>query len=166
MNDLPEIHGSAAVTLAAARSVPPSDGASFLVTARQLLQGAGALAESNVPTALPGALLAAQALEGALKALLWTVGRNASELRKKPFGHDLEALWSETAKSGFPVSTLPPQWCVCLNTLHAPPFNGRYPSGLNGFVTPNARESVRDIEKMLSLADSAVKTAPWRKPGE
>jgi hypothetical protein len=165
MSDLPEITGSAAMTAAAATSVPPSDGQSFVLTARQLWQGAQILAESKVTTPLPGALLAAQALEGALKALLWTTGRVVSELSKRPFGHDLEALWIATAKFGFTVATLPPDWCACLNTLHAPPFHGRYPSGLNGFVTPNAKQSLLDIDQVLSLAEGAVKAAPWRKPG-
>lgn len=165
MGDLPEITGSAAMTAAAATSVPPSDGQSFVLTARQLWEGAQILAESKVSTPLPGALLAAQALESALKALLWTTGRVLSELKKRPLEHDLEALWTATAKSGFPVATLPPDWCVCLNTLHARPFHGRYPSGLDGLMTPNAKQSLLEIGHVLSLADYAVKAAPWRKPG-
>lgn len=159
------ITGSAAVTAAAVASLPPSDGQSFVLTARQLWLGAQILAESNVTTPLPGALLAAQALECALKALLWTTGRVVSQLSKGSLGHDLEALWSATAKAGFAVAALPPEWCTCLNALHAKPFHGRYPSGLNGFVTPNAKQSVRDIDQVLSLAEQAVKAAPWRQPG-
>jgi len=165
IEDLHEITGSVATTLAAITSVPPSDGQSFVLTARQLWQGAQVLVESELATPLPGALLVAQALEGALKALLWTTGRVASELSKKPLGHDLEALWSATAQSGFAVSKLPPAWCVGLNALHAPPFHGRYPSGLNGFVTPNAEQAVFEIDKVLALAEGAVKGVPWRKPG-
>jgi len=164
MSDLPEITGSVAITLAAVTSVPPSDGQSLVLTARQLWHGAQVLAESKIATPLPGSLLVAQALEGALKALLWTTGRVASEL-KSPLGHDLEALWSAAAQSGFAISQLPPAWCVCLNSLHASPFPGRYPSGLNGFVTPNAEQAVSDIDKVLAIAEDAVKNAPWREPG-
>jgi len=164
MSDLPEITGSVAITLAAVTSVPPSDGQSLVLTARQLWHGAQVLAESKIATPLPGSLLVAQALEGALKALLWTTGRVASEL-KSPLGHDLEALWSAAAQSGFAISKLPPAWCVCLNSLHAPPFHGRYPRGLNGFATPNAEQAVSDIDKVLAIAEDAVKNAPWREPG-
>jgi len=102
MSDLPEITGSIAVTCADVTRMPPSDGESFVLTARQLWYGAHVLAESNVETALPGALLAAQALEGGLKALLWTTGRAASELTRRPFGHDVNALWQAAAKGAMP----------------------------------------------------------------
>lgn len=163
MSDLQEITASIAVTAADVTFRPPSDGESFVLTARQLWQGAHVLAESKVETALPGALLAAQALEGGLKALLWTTGRPASELRGKPFGHDLNALWQAAANGA--MSNSPPDWCACLNALHAAPFHGRYPSGLNGFVAPNAKQVVIDIDQVLSLAEGAVKAAPWRTPG-
>lgn len=156
--------GSGAITFPAAALFPPSDGQSFVATARQFWQGAQILAESNVGPPLPGALLAAQALECALKALLWTKGRDVSQLRKPPLGHDLEALWKATAVATCTVATLPPQWCACLNALHDRPFHGRYPSGLNGFQTPNAKQTVRDIDQVLSLAEEAVRTAPWRPP--
>ncbi|NMM01608.1 hypothetical protein HHL24_27175 [Paraburkholderia sp. RP-4-7] len=164
MSDLPKITGSIAVTVADFTFRPPSDGESFVLTARQLWYGAHVLAERRVETALPGALLAAQALEGGLKALLWTTGWAASELSKKPFGHDLNALWEAAANVGV-MSNSPPDWCECLNALHAPPFRGRYPSGLNGFVAPHAKQVVIDIDQVLSLAEGAVKAAPWRKPG-
>lgn len=165
MSDPPEIAGSAAMTTAAGTSVPPSDGQSFVLTARQLWQGAQVLADSEVTTTLPGALLVAQALEGALKAVLWTAGRVALELSRRPFGHDLEALWKASADSGLAIPPLPPDWCVLLNTLHAPPFHGRYPSGLNGFVTPSAKQTVLNVDRVLSLAEDAVKAATWRSPG-
>lgn len=165
MSDLPEAAGSAAVTSAAVTLVPPSDGQSFVLTARQLWSGAQVLADSEIVTTLPGALLVAQALEGALKAVLWAAGRVASELSRRPFGHDLEALWKASAESGLAVSVMPPDWCALLNTLHAPPFHGRYPSGMNGHVTPNAKQTVLDVDHVLSLAEDVVKAATWRSPG-
>ncbi|MFX1767711.1 MULTISPECIES: hypothetical protein [Paraburkholderia] len=164
MRDLRAITGSVAVTAADVTCRPPSDGESFVSTARQLWYGARALAESKVETALPGALLAAQALEGGLKALLWTTGRRASDLRGRPFGHDLDALWQAAATGA--MSNSPPAWCSCLNALHAAPFHGRYPSGLNGFLAPNANQVVIDIDHVLSLTEQAVKVVPWRQPGE
>ncbi|WP_323123786.1 hypothetical protein, partial [Burkholderia alba] len=83
MSDLPEAAGSAAVTSATVTLVPPSDGQSFVLTARQLWSGAQVLADSEIVTTLPGALLVAQALEGALKAVLWAAGRVASSRRTR-----------------------------------------------------------------------------------
>ncbi|ALS68363.1 hypothetical protein [Pandoraea apista] len=139
----------------------PSDGESFLVTAKQLWQGAKALEASTVETHLPGALLAAQALEGALKALLWSAKIPASKLSKKPFGHDLSALWGAAAKLALVAPTSPPDWCVLLNTLHDWPYRGRYPQGLNGFVTPNPAQLIGAVEQVLLLAENAVKAASF-----
>lgn len=142
---------------------PPSDGESFLMTANQLLAGAAALADINLPALLPGALLSAQALETGLKALLWTAGRTTSELRNPPLGHDLVALWTEAAHKGL-LAVSPPDWCILLNSLHAFPYKGRYPSGLNGFQTPNAKATVGKLAIILELATKAVQSAPWRPP--
>jgi HEPN domain-containing protein len=137
---------------------PPSDGESALIVARQLLEGANVLAGSSISTPLPGALLSAQALESGLKAFLWSTGSAA------PHGHDLEALWLEAVKKGLGVAANPTNWCVLLNTLHAQPYKGRYPSGLNGIVTPNAKETVEALTNLVSLAGKAVQAAPWRDP--
>ena len=141
----------------------PSDGQSFLMTANQLLAGATALADLNLPAALPGALLSAQALENGLKALLWTTGSTTSDLRKQPFGHDLVTLWKEAELKGL-LAESPPDWCILLNSLHAFPYKGRYPSCLNGFQTPNAKATVAQLVTILNLATSAVQKAPWRPP--
>ena len=144
-------------------SRPPSDGQSFLMTANQFIAGATALADINLSAPLPGALLSAQALENCLKALLWTTGSTTANLRIRPFGHDLVALWTEATRNGL-LAASPPDWCILLNSLHAPPYKGRYPSGLNGFQTPNAKATVAQLATILELATNAVKRAPWRPP--
>lgn len=141
----------------------PSDGESFLMTAKQLLAGATALADLNLPAVLPGALLSAQALENGLKALLWTTGSTTSDLRKSSLGHDLVALWKEAVHKGL-LAVSPPDWCILLNSLHAFPYKGRYPSGLNGLQTPNAKATVAQLATILELATSVVQIAPWRPP--
>lgn len=50
-----------------------------------------------MPTPLPGALLAGQALRGIEGVTLNSWARAASELSIRPFGHDLEALWAAAA---------------------------------------------------------------------
>lgn len=142
---------------------PPSDGQSLLITASQLLEGATALADINLPAQLPGALLSAQALENGLKALLWVAGSTVSDLRKPSRGHDLIALWKEATHKGF-LAGDPPDWCILLNSLHASPYKGRYPSGLNGFATPNAKATVAQVASILELATNSVQGAPWRPP--
>jgi hypothetical protein len=119
------------------------------------------LADINLPAQLPGALLSAQALENGLKALLWVAESTASDLRR--YGHDLVALWKEAMRQGF-LAEDPPDWCILLNSLHAAPYKGRYPSGLNGFATPNAKATVAQVARILELAKNAVQGAPWRPP--
>lgn len=166
MSELPEMTGHVLMNTPPVAFRPPSDGESFVLTAKQLWQGAKALEATTLATQLPGALLAAQALEGALKALLWSEKTPASKLSKKPFGHNLSGLWRAAAKLALVAPASPPDWCVLLDTLHDWPFRGRYPQGLNGFVTPNPTQLIGAIEQVLMLAENAVKAATWRAPGE
>ncbi|MGF6440134.1 HEPN domain-containing protein [Paraburkholderia youngii] len=165
MSDLPKICGSVSATLGDAVSRPPSDGESFVHVAREFWQSAHALAELESAHSRSCTLLAAQALEGALKALLWTAGKTTQELRQARFGHNLEVLWREAARSGVDLPASPPDWCLELDRLHAAPFVLRYPSGHNGLVTPNARQTLLDVGHVLSRAEDSVKTSTRRDTG-
>ncbi|MGF6444663.1 HEPN domain-containing protein [Paraburkholderia youngii] len=164
MSDLPEIRGSVSATLGDAVSLPPSDGESFVIVAREFWHSAHALADHGSAHSRSCTLLAAQALEEALKALLWTKGKATHALKQAPFGHNLGALWREAAGSGIDLPASPPEWCLELDRLHAVPFVLRYPSAHNGLVTPNTRQALADVDQVLSRAEDAVKSSTWRDP--
>src|ERR1700731_97408 len=58
-----------------------------------------------------------------------TVGVKTKELKEKPLGHNLAALWQRAETLGLPIGSMP-GWAGTLNGLHDGPYYLRYPMGL------------------------------------
>jgi hypothetical protein len=118
----------------------------YFAAAQALMPGARLLADA-LPSGSAAALtlLSGQILEGLLKAFLSTVGVKTKELKEKPLGHNLAALWQRAETLGLPIGSMP-GWAETLNGLHDDPYYLRYPMGLNGLVLP-------DVQLMTSEHD-------------
>jgi hypothetical protein len=109
--------------------VQPTQGDGYMIVARDLLQRVEAL--SNLPNVSPRgcALIAAHALECALKAFLWHKGKK-KEIRAPHVQHNLVALWKMAYKEkGLSIPKVPPDWCTILSSGHGPNFYFRYQEG-------------------------------------
>ena len=106
----------------------PTEGDGYLVVALDLLQGVEALSKFQNISPRGCALLAAHALECALKAFLWHKGKR-KEIRNSKVRHNLTALWAMAYKEGLDIPKKPPDWCEILSTGHGPNFYFRYQEG-------------------------------------
>jgi hypothetical protein len=134
----------------------PRDG--FRVSAQQLLNGFETLAQQNPPPWMACAVLAGFAVECALKAYLAGGFVSAGALAKRPYGHNLTALWKEAVKSGLKVAKRPPSWCVALHQLTTgPKFLARYHTGVHGLSFPPMGRMLRGIRRLLLSVESTFR---------
>lgn len=130
----------------------PTDSQSYLAAAVEFYRGARELA-GNSRVLISCAFLAAQSLECALKSFLVHRGLPATELSKRPYGHDLECCWKKAALLGLSVPV--PQWCLTLNEGHKK-FLYRYPMGLHGQSLPNQQEMLAGLKTLIGEIQEQV----------
>ena len=131
----------------------------FLAAAVGLMPGAMVLAAASPSeSAWALALVSGQILECSLKAFLSKAGLTEPELKKD--GHNLSALWKLAATKGLPISATPPDWAGSLNSLHANPYNLRYPMGLHGLVLPNAQQTTSELGHLIETVRQWVSSLP------
>jgi hypothetical protein len=149
------------LTLPVLRVGQPTEGDGYMIVARDLLQGVEVLSTSP-PNVHPRscALIAAHALECALKAFLWHKGKK-KEIRRRDVQHDLVALWNMAYKEkGLSIPQAPPDWVATLSSGHGPNFYFRYQKGQGGTVvhggqTPALipmRDALKNLIEMVGLA--------------
>lgn len=130
-----------------------------MIVARDLLQGVEAL--STLPPNVSSrscALIAAHALECALKAFLWHKEKKKNWTRDDQ--HDLVALWNIVYKEGLRIPQVPPDWVKILSSGHGPNFYFRYQQGerktvVHGGQTPALilmSVALKDLIEMVGLA--------------
>jgi len=148
------------------RLAKPTQGDGYMIVARDLLQGVEAL--SVLPNVSPRccALLAAHALECALKAFLWHKGKK-TEIRTRDVQHDLIALWNMAYEEGLNIPEIPPDWVATLSEGHGPNFYFRYQEGakvgkkatiVHGGSTPALIPMAAELKKLFKLVERAVKS--------
>ena len=126
---------------------------SLLAGAREFASGLSTLARHpEGGSARAMAVLAAHAVELALKSSLLSHGWSESQLRE--LDHDLIKAWRAAAAAGLPVNTEPPSWCRLLDSVHDSPYFGRYPPANSGLVTPNAAEMEAQVTDLIALVGS------------
>ena len=142
------------------RTVQPTEGDGYMIVARDLWQSVEAL--STLPPSVPPrgcALIAAHALECALKAFLWHKGRKKIWEHKDE--HDLIALWNMAYnEKGLSIPEVPPDWVTILSYGHGPNFYFRYQKGqgktvVHGGATPALipmREALKNLIEMVGIA--------------
>lgn len=110
----------------------PTEVDGYMIVARDLLAGVDVLAKAS--PAVPSrccALIAAHALECALKAFLSTKGKTR-EITRHPAQHNLILLWEMAhEEQGLSISQIPPDWVTTLGVGHGPNYYFRYQRGEN-----------------------------------
>lgn len=139
----------------------PTEVDGYMIVARELFQGVEAL--STLPNISPRscALIAAHALECALKAFLWHKGKK-TEIRQCGVQHDLVALWNMAYKEGLSIPQVPPDWCTILSSGHGPNYYFRYQEGkrktvVHGGQTPALNPMAVELKKLTEMVGLAVK---------
>jgi hypothetical protein len=140
----------------------PTQGDAYMIVARDLLRGIEAL--STLPNVSPRgcALIAAHALECAIKAFLWHKGKK-KEIRRRDVQHDLVALWNMTYKEGgLGIPEVPPDWVTILSSGHGPNFYFRYQEGegktvVQGGQTPALIPMAVELKKLIEMVELATK---------
>lgn len=155
---------SANIKLPAKRMGQPTQGDGYMAVARELLPAVKALATlPNVPPRA-AALIAAHALECALKAFLWHKGKD-SEILAGKVKHDLLKLWSIAFKEGLDISQAPPDWCRIFISGHGPRFYFRYQEGVldekqktivHGGSTPALEPMAVALRKLIETVERAT----------
>ncbi len=147
--------------LPALRMGQPTEGDGYMIVARDLLQGFEALSTLPNVSSRSCALIAAHALECALKAFLWHKGKK-EEIRARDVQHDLVALWNMAYKEGLSIPQVPPDWCTILSSGHGPNFYFRYQKGqgktvVHGGQTPALIPMADALKNLIEMVGLAVK---------
>ncbi len=135
----------------------PTEAQGYRVAAEAMLAGALPLSRVVPLPAIALTLLCGHGTEAALKALLVQAGLTADELSRRPYGHDLTALWEKAIASGAKVTAPRPEWVDHLQRVHASPYNLRYPLGFHGIVLPNQPLMVAGFEALVLALIEAVR---------
>ena len=139
----------------------PTEKDGYMIVARDLLQGVEALSTiQNIPPR-SCALIAAHALECALKAFLWHKGKSR-EINLPRIRHDLVELWNMAGKeSGLTIAPEPPVWVTILKSGHGPDFYFRYQQGesktvVHGGQTPALIPMASDLKALIEVIEIAI----------
>jgi len=143
--------------------VQPTEGDGYMIVARALLQGVEELSTLTHISPRSCALLAAHALECALKALLWHKGKK-TEVRKPKVQHNLVALWKMAYEEKIlNIEEDPPDWCKILSSGHGPNFYFRYQKGegktvVHGGQTPALIPMAVELKKLIKMVELAIES--------
>jgi hypothetical protein len=141
--------------------VQPTQEEGYMIVARDLLQGVEALSTLQNISSRGCALIAAHALECALKAFLWHKGKKA-EIRKPKVQHNIVALWNMAHKEkSLSIPKVPPDWCKILGSGHGPNFYFRYQEGggrtvVHGGQTPALIPMGVELKKLIEMVELAI----------
>jgi hypothetical protein len=138
----------------------PTEGDGYKIVACELLQGVEALSSMPNVSSRNCALLAAHALECALKAFLWHKGKTKKDT--SAIRHNLKALWDMACKEGLSIPQTPPDWCVILSSGHGPDYYFRYQEGqrkniVHGGQTPALMPMAVELRKIIEMVERAIK---------
>jgi hypothetical protein len=141
--------------------VQPTEVDGYLIVARDLLQGVEALADLPAVPSRAAALIAAHAVECALKAFLCSKGRQ-QEVRATAVQHDLIRLWRLAHdEHDLGIAQTPPDWVTILSAGHGPNFYFRYQEGqaktiVHGGQTPALGPMVVELRKLTERVEAVV----------
>jgi hypothetical protein len=154
-------HSTGKFTVPALRVVQPTEGEGYMIVARDLLQTVEALSTLPPNVSPRGcALIAAHALECALKAFLWHKGKKRIWTRKDH--HNLVALWLIAYREGLSIPKEPPDWVTTLGSGHGPNFYFRYQEGepktvVHGGQTPALIPMAVELKNLIEMVGLAVR---------
>lgn len=139
----------------------PTPGDGYLTVARDLIQAVEALSTLSKIPPRGCALIAAQALECALKAFLWYKGKK-KEIRARKIQHKIVKLWNMAFKEqGLNIPKIPPDWVTTLSSGHEP-FYFRYQEGkggtiFHGGVTPALIPMAAELKNFIEIVQLTIK---------
>ena len=142
--------------------VPPNQLDAYIIVARDLLQGVETLSSVHNIHPRACALIAAHALECALKAFLWHKGKK-EDIRKAKVQHNLIALWDMSYnEKTLNIPKSPPDWVKILSVGHGPNYYFRYQEGegktvVNGGQTPALSSMALALKELVEEVEIAVK---------
>lgn len=141
----------------------PTEGDGYMIVARDLLQGVEALSALPPTVSSRGcALLAAHALECALKAFLWHAGKRKI-LGDHDVRHNLVILWNMAYEEmRLSIPRVPPDWVTILSSGHGPDFYFRYQQGekktiVHSGQTPALIPMAAELKGLIEMVGQAVK---------
>lgn len=146
--------------LPALRMVQPTQADGYMIVARDLLQGVEALSTLLNVSSRSCALIAAHALECALKVFLWHKGKK--KIWARDVQHNLVALWNMAYKEGLSIPQVPPDWVTILSSGHGPNFYFRYQEGerktvVHGGQTPALIPMSVALKNLIEMVGLVVK---------
>lgn len=134
----------------------PVSVASLLGGAKGYLAAMEVLARHlNKQLIYPIGLLASQALELALKAVLLNGGWTEDDLRKK-IGHDLKTAWDEARKEGLKVHWEHKYSVEVLSLSHEAPYLFRYPREKVAAAVTELEVLCRDVKAVITAVEKHV----------
>lgn len=134
----------------------PVSTVSLLDGAKDYLSALEVLAEHpNRQLVYPIGLLASQALELALKAVLLSGGWTEAELKSK-IGHDLKTAWNEAIKKGLKVNWEHKYSVEVLSLSHEAPYLFRYPREKVAAAITEPQVLCRDVEAVITAIEKYV----------
>ena len=128
----------------------------YMVSARGLSPSLPLLASAGPDHLRAWALVGGFIVECALKAFLSHQGIPEHELKKRPLGHNLEALWDRSVGCGLNIQLPTPQWCITLNSLHDQPHHLRYQSKVHGLAFPVTGDMLAEVSIVLATVERAL----------
>ncbi|SRR5438552_18958357 len=140
------ITGTAAITAAAATTIPAGPPHTYLDVAASLLPAVKILASSHERPAI--AMLSAHALECFLKGYISRSGDDSS-VRHPAVQHNLNELWSRAVADGLHMPLNSPDWVRRLSDVHNRPFYLRYSTGVHGIVLPAPEPMTTELAAIL-----------------
>jgi len=138
------------------RILPAGPPHTYFGIAQAMYPGVRQLASASPVYPLALCLVAAHALECALKAYLSRDGVD-SALREPALRHNLERLWREAAANGLKIASTPPEWVVCLSGLHDRPYYLRYSTGVHGIVSPGIEPMTTDLSNLVETVRAQIR---------
>lgn len=128
----------------------PTDFDGYITAAEQMLLGAEIThRDESIPLVVTH--LCGHSIETSLKAILSVNGLDSDVLSKKPYGHDLIALWSKAVD--MMAITIPvPDVLERLNKMHGHPYTSRYPLGFHGMSFPDQNDLILQTRTIFSVA--------------
>jgi len=157
-----EVNSSINATLPSFSMAQPTQGEGYMIVASDLLQGVEALSSLQNISPRGCALIAAHALECALKAFLWHRGKE-TEIRGKKVQHDIVILWNMAYKEKtLDIPEVPLAWVKILGSGHRPNFYFRYQEGekhtvVHGGQTPALIPMAAELRKLVEMVRLAIK---------
>lgn len=134
----------------------PVSVASLLEGAKGYLAALEVLARHlNRQLIYPIGLLASQALELALKAVLLNGGWTEADLRKK-IGHDLKTAWDEARKEGLKVNWEHKYSVEVLSLSHEDPYLFRYPREKVAAAVTEPEVLCGDVKAVIAAVEKHV----------